>query len=195
MTDGFSDQLLDRARQLDPVAITRITELFGPRVFGLLRKVTRDSDLAEELVQETFLRMIRRIADFEPTGKFESWLFSIAINLARDQIRRSRRRGSVYSWEEAADGDAEMSGRPQTTQSQPAAALEAAEDAAQLEACFARLSATERELLSLRHYADMSFRDIAEMLGIPLGTALARSHRALQKLRAMMEEQDDDKAD
>ncbi|MGE3180841.1 MAG: RNA polymerase sigma factor [Phycisphaerae bacterium] len=194
MTDLFSDQLVERARQHDPAALAQIVALYGPRVFGLLKKVTGNPDLADDLLQETFLRMVRRIADYEPTGKFESWLFSIAINLVRDHIRRNRRRGNVYSLDEAEDeGSAVAQGSPhhRSEAPPPEAIVLRAEQVARLERAFERLGPSERELLSLRHYGDLSFRDIADMLGIPLGTALARGHRALQKLRAILEETDD----
>lgn len=173
------DELLRRARRRDPEALSRLVEVYSPRVFGLLYRLLGDRDTAEDLMQETFLRVVRVIGDYEHVGKFESWLFRIAANLARDRARQHGRRGESASLDEHADRFAATAGT-----SDPAAAAVRAELDRRLEAALAGLSDADREIILLRHYSELPFREIAELLGIPLGTALARAHRALQRLRA-----------
>lgn len=157
---------------------------YSRRVFGLLYRLTRRADLAEELAQETFLRMVRTIGEYEHVGKFEAWLFRIAANLARDRVRQGARRGATYSLDVAVEGDAPRAARLRDGEGDPHAALERQEAGERLAGALDRLSDADREILLLRHYSELSFREIAEMLGIPLGTALARAHRALKHLRA-----------
>lgn len=136
-------------------------------------------------MQETFLRMVRVIGDYEHTGRFDAWLLRIAANLARDRARRHvrrRERGAQVG------EDAEPLDRAAPPSHDPVARVTEAEAGAAVAAGLARLPETDREILLLRHHAEMPFQEIADLLGIPLGTALARAHRALRKLRSELGE-------
>ncbi len=187
MQDAGFDELLRRAREYDAQALEELVSIYSPRVFGLLYRLTGSADEAEDLLQETFLRMVRAIGAYENRGRFEAWLFHIAANLARDYVRRERRRGNTQSFDEAGGGEGrETAGFPRWVGPQteePPNRLLRQEDAQRLSECLNRLSQAEREILLLRHYAGLPFREIAELLGVPLGTALARAHRALARLR------------
>jgi RNA polymerase sigma-70 factor (ECF subfamily) len=180
------EDVLRRACRRDPQALGRLVDRFGPRVFGLLLRMTGSRDVAEDLMQETFLRIVRTIDQYEEAGRFEAWLFRIAANLARDRARRLGRRGEHVSWDALEDGALAAAARTMDHES-PDRKLLADEAGAHLAACLARLTDSEREILLLRHYSELSFREIADMLGVPLGTALARAHRALQRLRSLYE--------
>lgn len=179
---------LRRAVRRDPDALTTLVELYSPRVFGLLYRLTGSRDVAEDLMQETFLRMVRTIDQYVHVGKFEPWLFRIAANLARDHARRVRRQGPPASWDSPGD-DEPPPGAGGTVEDGPDDQLLRQEACQRLVAGLNRLSPAEREVLMLRHFSGMSFRDIAEALGVPLGTALARAHRALRRLRAELEDE------
>lgn len=179
------DQLLARARRHDPDALEALVEAYSPRVFGLLYRMARSRSAAEDLMQETFLRMVRGIGAYEHSGRFEAWLFRIAANLARDYIRRRRRRGASASLEQrAVDGEDYSVDVEDRDQAPPPMRLAETEDVEHLNACLAKLPELDREIILLRHFADLSFREIAETLNVPLGTALARAHRALARLRS-----------
>lgn len=188
MVEPGLDELLDRARRRDPAALDQIVEIYSPRIFGLLYRLTRRRDIAEDLMQETFLRLVRMIDAYEHMGKFESWLFRIAANLARDRVRKIGRRGTTQSLD--APGDEDDTGLaadcPDEHAADPAERLADRETSEKLAACIDDLSEAEREIILLRHYSELSFREIAEMLGIPLGTALARAHRAMKRLQAAL---------
>ncbi|GMU83432.1 MAG: RNA polymerase sigma24 factor [Planctomycetota bacterium] len=178
---GF-DGWLARARRHDPQALATLVETYSPRVFGLLYRLTGSRETAEDLAQETFLRVVRAIDEYVHTGRFEVWLFRIAANLARDRARSSRRRGVVLRL----DGSREEAGPIEVrdgSASDPRVRLEQAEDAERLNACLDSLPELDREIILLRHFSELSFKEIAEMLDIPLGTALARAHRALARLK------------
>lgn len=175
------DELLRRARQRDADALGRLVELYSPRVFGLVYRLTGSRDAAEDLLQETFLRVVRVIGEYEHVGKFEAWLFRIAANLARDRARKRQRRGEGGVHD---DANGATSARPApAVADEPAEALERREAGERLAAGLQRLPDADREIILLRHYSELSFREIADLLHVPLGTALARAHRALQRLR------------
>ncbi|MGD8453519.1 MAG: RNA polymerase sigma factor [Phycisphaerae bacterium] len=184
MKGGDLDAIVRRACRRDPEALSALVEMYNARVFGLLYRLVGSRDVAEELLQETFLRVVRTIDRYEHKGRFESWLFRIAANLARDRARSGQRRGTMASLagDDLDEGDVADVGSGSGS-IDPHERAVAREDQMHLSERLELLSAPEREILMLRHYADMTFPEIADLLGVPLGTALARAHRALKRLR------------
>lgn len=179
------DTLLHRAVRRDGAALEALVERFGGRVFGLLYRLTGSRDAAEDLMQETFLRVVRTIHEYRHAGRFEAWLFRIAANLGRDYGRRRRRHGPEASLDADADGTGDA--EPVDPRSLAAGGPWGREELEQRVArCLAELPEADREVLVLRHFSDLPFREIAELLGVPLGTALARAHRAAERLRARL---------
>ncbi len=177
MRSGASlEETLQRAAAGDETAWRDIVEAYTPRVFGLIRAQCGSTDLAEEITQSTFCTVVERIGRYSEVGRFESWLFRIAMNRLRDEMRRRRRQANPVESETlvglagAGDHDPEGSGV-------------GCEDVAGLQAALGRLSDADRQVIHLRHFTGLSFAAIAEILGEPLGTVLARQHRALKKLR------------
>jgi len=186
VNDTGLDELLRRAARREPEALCKLVETYSPRVFGLLYRLTGSRDAAEDLLQETFLRVVRVIGEYRHVGKFESWLFRISANLARDRARRLVRRGESG----VAERRDAMASPGTGDAGNPAEYLARQEMEQRLAACLQRLSAAEREVIVLRHYSGLAFREIAAILKIPLGTALARAHRALQRLRQELADED-----
>ena len=181
------DAIVARAKQRDPAALDALVDRYSDRVFGLLYRMTRSRHEAEDLLQEVFLRLVRTLDRYQHQGRFEAWLMRIAVNLGRDHIRRNRRQGKVLaSTGQDSDATDPLDAQPGNTPA-PDAPAALAEQVDQLSAALTQLSDGEREVIMLRHYSDMSFKEIAEAMGIPLGTALARGHRGLAKLRSIME--------
>ncbi|MBK8913383.1 MAG: sigma-70 family RNA polymerase sigma factor [Phycisphaerales bacterium] len=187
MEQSDLDALLADARARRPEAIDRLYRLFAPRVYGFLVRLLPSRDTADDLLQETFLRVVRTIDAYVHDGRFEAWIFRIAANRARDHLRQRRRRGTVAPLDLTDADDAPAHEPPADPQARSALdALIGGEQVQQLERAFAELPAMDREILSLRHHAELSFREIAELLEVPLGTALARAHRALRRLRSAL---------
>ncbi|MFQ5805038.1 MAG: RNA polymerase sigma factor [Phycisphaerae bacterium] len=184
------DRLLRRVRKRDPEALHELVDAYSARVFGLLYRLTGSRETAEDLLQETFLRVVRMIAEYEPGGRFEAWLFRIAANLARDHVRRAKRRGpSVPLDGLERHGERGAPKLADAGQPEPSGELLKKEAGERLNACLQELPETDREVILLRHFSELSFREIADVLEIPLGTALARAHRALKRLRATFGEE------
>ena len=181
------DPIIRRAQQRDPKAFDELVDLYSSRLFGLLYRMSGSRHEAEDLLQEVFLRVVRTIDLYKHQGRFESWLMRIAANLARDNIRRkSIRKKNIES--AGPDGnDDRIDNQPAATPP-PDRPMDTAEQVDRLNEALARLSDGEREVIMLRHFSDMSFNEIAHTLEIPLGTALARAHRGLARLRTLMAE-------
>lgn len=192
MDDSALAGLIQAAQEGDSASFDRLIEQFSDRIFGFLFRMTGARQDAEDLMQETFVRVVRTIRSYQHDGRFEAWLFRIAANLARDRLRRIRRTPKVVRDLAGAGGGGEEEAPLTPTEwaagaHEPAdAALIRLEDRDALNAALAALPDGEREVVMLRHFSQLSFKDIAEALGCPLGTALARAHRGLARLRELM---------
>ncbi len=176
---GELERLLKLAAGGDSSAWRAIVALYAPRVFGIVRAQCRDDELSEEIVQSTFCTLAAKIASYVESGRFESWLFRIAMNRLRDEMRR-RSRQARSSTDEA------FVGMPDTRE-RGGRGL-APEVRSKLELALARLSESDREIIDLRHTGGLSFKALSDYYEEPVGTLLARHHRALTKLKAILED-------
>lgn len=189
MTGDELASLVGRAKARDVKALDALVDTFGPRLYGFLFRLTGSRHDAEDLLQEVFVRLVRNIGRYEVDGSFESWLFRIAGNLVRDRVRRLRRRAPMRSIDEPQGEMPPLSdiADPDSSGESPAAAMSRNEQVDMLQLALAQLPDPEREVVLLRHFSSMNFTEIAAAMETPLGTALARAHRGLNKLRALME--------
>lgn len=192
MDEAAFEQLLRRAQRREADALETLYELYCRRVFGLLYRLTGSRDVAEDLLQATFLRVVRVLPDYEHSGRFEAWLFRIAANLVRDRARKRSRHQKAIEREFPRRADDQLSHAATPQPVQPDEELDRRESEQRLQVCLADLSEMEREIILLRHYSELSFREIAEMLDIPLGTALSRAHRALARMRRQLGDESGD---
>ncbi|NNM84702.1 MAG: sigma-70 family RNA polymerase sigma factor [Phycisphaerales bacterium] len=179
--------LLVRCQAGDATAWDALVEAYWQRLYGYAVRATSNNELARDLVQETFLRIVQRLDGYSDQGKFEAWLFRILVNLVRDHGRRVARHPTrstvIHDGENGTDLADEMPGK-HVCPSQP---VQHEEEVERLQHALARLPELDRQVLMLRHYADMPFKEIAKTLNCPIGTVLARAHRALGKMRSFME--------
>jgi RNA polymerase sigma-70 factor (ECF subfamily) len=176
---------LRRAAAGDELAWRDLVETYSPRVFGLIRAHSGSADLAEEITQSTFCTIVAKLGGYTELGRFEPWLFRIAMNRLRDEMRRRRRQAMPTEHETlvgmaGAQTDDADHGHPAALAADPGEVGEALREALQ------RLSEADQRIIHLRHHAGLSFKQIAEVLQQPLGTVLARHHRALRKVREML---------
>jgi RNA polymerase sigma-70 factor, ECF subfamily len=186
--EAFSgaQDVITRMRKGDPDALTAVISRYQHRLYRYLLRLVREPSAADDLFQQTWLRVMEKIGRYDARRNFESWLFSVAHNLAIDAWRGKR----GESLDDA--GDAGDSGEPAAArlQSGDPDALERLLDferGAVLAACIQELPAIHREVLTLRFEEDMKLEEIAEVAGIPLSTVKSRLRRALEGLRAAMD--------
>ncbi|MBN1488844.1 MAG: RNA polymerase sigma factor [Phycisphaerae bacterium] len=181
-----ADQLADlirRAQARNAAAFDALIDEFSPRLYGYLYRLTGSRHEAEDLLQDVFVRVVKQIGRYTHDWRFEGWLFRIATNLVRDRIRKAARGATLIA------GDATDVFRTVPASldgTDPAWQMETAEQIDQLQWALGQLSASEREVIMLRHFSELSFKEVAELMGTPMGTALARAHRGLQRLRSLM---------
>jgi RNA polymerase sigma-70 factor (ECF subfamily) len=169
---------LRAARAGDPLAWKFLVERYSKRIFGLVFARCQSAEIGEEITQSVFTTIAAKVlgGEYNDDGRFEAWIFRIAINRLRDRMRRERNRPDAPS------GDA-----LEQVASAKATKRPDGEDHRMLRMALEKLSESDREVVLLRHHGGMSFKQISELLDEPMGTLLARHHRALRKLKELME--------
>ena len=175
----------------DSEAFRALLDAYGSRLYGYFLRATGKHHDAEDLLGELMFRLVAKIGRYDDRGRFEPWVFRIAANMVRDRIRRAKVGPPVVSLSvEGESGRTRAEELPGEAEDVDAGLL-TQETSADLRAALNRLDLTTREMILLRHFGQMSFKEIAEVFECPLGTALAKVHRGLRSLRRYMGVQDD----
>jgi RNA polymerase sigma-70 factor (ECF subfamily) len=164
-------------------------------VFSLIYRMVRDRELAEDLAQETFVKVLNAIDSYRPEYKFSSWIFKIANNAAIDQLRKR----SLDTLSLDGSPHAESADAIEATTLQIGDARETALDEVtsrelglQIEAAISQLRPEYRSCILLRHVDGRPYEEIAEILGLPLGTVKTYIHRARNELRILLSDTRDE---
>jgi RNA polymerase sigma-70 factor (ECF subfamily) len=171
-----------RLRQGDPEAFDALLARYQNRLYRYLLRLTANAAVAEDLFQETWLKVITRIHQYDERRPFEPWLFSVARNLAFDHLRKT----SPESLDEPSESGETKIARLGTDEPGSLERMLERERRGLLERKLEELPALYREALSLRFEEEMTFEEIAELLSAPVSTVKSRVQRALSALRKRM---------
>jgi RNA polymerase sigma-70 factor (ECF subfamily) len=159
-------------------------------VFSLIFRMVRDRELAEDLAQDTFIKVLNHIDRYRPEFKLSSWLFKIANNVAIDHLRRRHLETvSIDGSPHAATSDAieatsfDVAARQESALDE----MQAKELGSAIERAIARLRPEYRSCILLRHVEGRSYEEIAATLDLPLGTVKTYIHRARHELREALD--------
>jgi RNA polymerase sigma-70 factor, ECF subfamily len=158
-------------------------------LFRFVSRLLDRPDDARDVCQETFLRILRKSDAFRDGARFSTWMYQIALNLCRDHARRRKRWGHlVVASTTRGDEDAvpRESAAPRTIESDPDAALEHQERRRAVQKALHGLSRDQREVLVLKEYEGLKFREIADVLGVPESTVKSRMYAALDTMRVSL---------
>ena len=164
----------------DEGAARVLVERFERPLFGTLLRLTRDRGAAEDLFQETFLRVLRAGDRYDRSRRFQPWLFAIALNLVRDRARQVAHAASPLLTDDGVLPEPSGVGVPDTSN----ASARRLDIARALE----RLPDAQREAVMLRYVEGLEEGEIAAAAGIARGTVKSRLHHAIRKLRDMLRE-------
>jgi RNA polymerase sigma-70 factor (ECF subfamily) len=179
-------QVVVYAQQGREDAYRELISRYERPVFSLIFRMVRDKETAEDLAQETFIKVLNNIDRYLPEFKFSSWLFKIANNITIDFLRK--RQIDTISIEGAPDAVTEESKRATaialaSAGESPLQELESKELGEQIERAIGKLRPEYRACILLRHVEDYSYDEIAEIVKLPLGTVKTYIHRARAELR------------
>jgi RNA polymerase sigma-70 factor (ECF subfamily) len=173
-------------RERDMKLLADLVERCQRRLVRYLLYLTGRRDYAEDLAQETWIRVLERGSQYNGRQRFDPWLFAIARNLAIDYLRKNRKGVEAASLPD--DGDAML--LLPTSGPSPFEAAARSEDATRLAGQLQILSPLYREALLLRFQEDLSLAETAQVLGAPVTTVTSRIYRGLAELRSAFEEGD-----
>jgi RNA polymerase sigma-70 factor (ECF subfamily) len=186
------EQLMWRVKlQDDAEAFASLMSRWQKPIENLCIRMTGDLHRAEDLAQSAFAKIFARRADWEPTGKFSTFLWRVALNLCHDELRRAKRRGECSL--DALDEEGEN--QPNFIASEDPAPDEQADSRERAELvrnALLKLATHYREVVVLRHYEGLKFHEIGEVLAIPEGTAKSRMAEALTQLNRLLQHLDGD---
>lgn len=175
--DASDTDLMERVRDGETERLAELFDRHHRRLYNFFLRLVRSGAVAEDLVQEVFVRILRYRQTFRPGAEFAPWLFALARNAAADHWRRAPR-------EVAAGPDAP---EPAAALPHPLAGLEERERHARLALALARLQPDKRELLLLARSGELRYERIGELLGVSAGAVKVRVHRAMKELRTAFE--------
>jgi len=174
------------AREGREPAFRELVRRYERPVFSLIFRMVRDRETAEDLAQETFIKILNHIDRYRPEFKFSSWLFKIANNLTIDHLRKRQLKTISIDGSPHAATAAEVEASTFDVEARGESALEEMESkelGGAIEKAIAKLRPEYRACILLRHVEDRSYEEIAATLDLPLGTVKTYIHRARHELR------------
>lgn len=175
---GDSDEeLVRRCRRGDTAAFRSLVARYERPLYNAAYRVLGNADDASDVTQTAFMEVAEHLDGYDSDRKFFSWLYRIALNAALNVARRNRRNGPE---------SAEESGSPSVAPDTPESRLVESEQAARLQSTLMRLTVDHRAVLTLRHFADCSYREIGRILSLDERVVKSRLFEARQRLRELL---------
>lgn len=174
-------------RHRDPEVLDLLIEQYYYRLFRYLLHLTGNRGMAEDIFQETWMKVLERGHQYNGQSKFEAWLFTIARNLVFDRLRGAKNAVSLNDLTQPGKSGSQ-SRHPVAKQESPLDSVERLEQGEQTIALLGKLPALYREALVLRFQEALSLEEIASVVEAPLSTVKSRIYRGLRLLRETLEE-------
>lgn len=186
LREATDQEVVVEARRGREAAYRELIRRYERPVFSLIYRMVRNRELAEDLSQETFVKVLNAIDSYRPEFKFSSWVFKIANNAAIDHLRR--RELDTLSLDGSPHADTAESVEATALQigdsaESPLEEVEAKELGGAIEVGIGQLRPEYRTCILLRHVEGRSYEEIAEIMNLPLGTVKTYIHRARNELR------------
>jgi len=189
LADQSDSELISMFLDGQAAAFDTLVRRYERQVFGFIFGMVQNEALANDLFQETFVRVLNALPDYRERGKFASWLLGIARNLALDALRKRRVESRIFRLENRTTNGENVGAIqpeiPDEVESQ-ADMVEREEWLARMREALAELPVEQREVVYLRYEADLTFQQIADLTGVSINTALGRMRYALNSLRKRM---------
>ncbi|MHB8651831.1 MAG: RNA polymerase sigma factor [Minisyncoccota bacterium] len=171
----------------DEGALAVLIKRYLKTLYHLARSFVVDADIAEDIVQDTVVKMWRHLERYDDTQSFRAWLMRIAHNTAIDHIRKKR--PQIFSLLESSDSHESFAAGIPDTEPLADEIFMRADERREAESLLSILPPYYREIVILRHYSDLTFEEISMVTQKPLNTVKSQHRRAVHKLRILLERQ------
>jgi len=189
---ALDQMLVDRFKNGDATAFDEMVERYWDRIFSMVNQLLRNSQDAEEVTQDAFIRAHKGLVNFRGESAFSTWLYQIATNLARNRYwywwRRKRDKSVSFDAPMGPDNDTTLAEMIPAEVETPDDITVTREFVTRIGKGMERLGAKHREILILRNIKNLSYEEIAAILGISVGTVKSRIARARESLRSKLGE-------
>ncbi|HEU4452222.1 MAG TPA: sigma-70 family RNA polymerase sigma factor [Longimicrobium sp.] len=182
-------EVVVRAQKGSEKAYRELLDRYQRPVFSLIYRMVRDREQAEDLTQETFVRVFNHIDRYDPAYKFSSWIFKIATNLTIDWMRKKEVPTVSIDGSRYATTSDEIEASTITVESKdetPEELLIARELGDEIERAIGRLRPEYKTAILLRHVEDKPYEEIAQIMSLPLGTVKTYIHRGRKELQELL---------
>ncbi len=188
MSDNQVSALLQRAQAGDAAAFERLVEPHIPRMYNYIARMTGDPAEADDLMQDALLRAYRALGSFRGGATFQTWLYRIATNICVDALRRRRRQGArTFSLDDPLDvAEGQVTRDVADHASDPQQLAEVGELQEEVVKAIGELSPKLRSVVVLFDLEGLTYEQIAQALGLPLGTVKSRLFNARVRLRELL---------
>ena len=189
---AFDQELVNRFKGGDQAAFDEMVARYWDRIYGMVNQLLRNSEDAEEVTQDAFIRAHRGLVNFRGDSAFSTWLYQIATNLARNRYwywwRRKRDKSVSFDAPVSADNATTLADLIPAELETPDDITVTQEFIDRIAQGMEKLNAKHREILTLRNIKNLSYEEIADILQISVGTVKSRIARARESLRAKLGE-------
>lgn len=182
------EDLMVRYREGDASVFPEIVRRYKDRLLSAVLRLVGDREKAEDIVQETFLRVHRNAHRYKTIARFSTWIYTIALNMAKNEIRNVRRRRTASLWDVGPERDGEPVPLDVPDRSErPDEAYERRDLREVMERCIEKLPPKYRTIIVLRDVEGLSYEEISEILKLPQGTVKSRMNRARSRFKEILE--------
>ena len=169
------EKIVIRCQNGDGEAYSELVDIFGKSLYGYFYRLCGNAAVSNDLLSELFVKLVTKIGSYKG-GSFKKWLYTVASNIFYDQLRFQFRQKKL------------LDGKTDTLRYQRFATHETCDLKDEIQTYMARLDEETAEVLMMRFYSQLSFKELADLRSEPIGTTLSKVHRGLKKLRKMMED-------
>ena len=186
---GSDSSLIARFLSGDTTAFETLINPYRQRLYSYLCRMLGDSEAAKDLFQDVVVNVLNALPKYQEQRKFSNWLFSIAHNLAMNYIQKQKQKSAIILENTFSDTDSEMLNAWADESFSPEEILKKKELQDILKTAIEKLPTEQKQILLLREYSGLPFKEIAQMLDCPLNTVLGRMRYALLNLRKIIHQE------
>ncbi len=168
-------QIITGCKKGDAESFSQLVDIYTKKCYGYFYRMTANREISDDLLSELFVKLVEKIGSYKG-GSFDGWIFTVASNIFYDYLRDKQRQKKLLEGHKH-QLESKITKRKYSNSYQM--------DKLQIQ--LERLDLDTKELIMLRYYSKMSFKEIAQMRSEPIGTVLSKVHRGLNKLRQLME--------
>jgi len=168
------EQIIIGCKRGDEACFSQLIDIYAKRCFGYFYRLSGSREISEDLLSELFVKLVEKIGTYMG-GSFDGWLFTMASNLFHDHLRFKQRQTRL------------LNGQGRRVQLQPTHSDGVNTDEIdELQGALGKLDSDVRELIMMRYYSQLSFKEISQLRNEPIGTTLSKLHRGMKRLRELM---------